>query len=145
MNITPRQHHVLADLGITVWRRRDTPAVASAPVKNSAAEQSVVEVKGEVLLITNSRLDKEQELLLGAMLKSVDLTLEQVSVLSGEQFQQVSLNDMEYKPLLVLGEAVPTDAVPVPFFSCPDLDQMLQHPNLKASAWQVLKQLKAAI
>lgn len=145
MQLTSRQHHILDDLGITVWQRRDKPAVSPAAAEDSSDSGSAsVEVGGELLLITNSRLDGEKQLLLGAMLKSVALTLEQVTVLNGEQFQQVSAQDLEQKPVLVLGEAVAADAAPAPFYACPELDQMLQQPRLKASAWQVLKQLKTA-
>lgn len=143
MQLTSRQHQVLDDLGITVWKRRETSAVKSASVEMEIQPEATVDISGALLLVmADTELNDDKQRLLGAMLKSVALTLEQVSLVDASEFAQLSAQLMTDKLVLLIGNVA--EPVSQRCYSCPDLDQMLQQPELKATAWQALKQLKTA-
>jgi DNA polymerase III psi subunit len=145
MHISTRQHQILADLGITVWQRRDEQPAWPAE-ENSIADtvpSDDIEINGAlVVVMADIDLDEVKQRLLSAMLKSVGLALEQVTVLSRAQFDKQSVEEWQDIPMLMFGDTVSTEVAASSAYTCPDLQSMLQDPMLKASAWRTLKQLR---
>ena len=144
--LTNRQHSVLADIGISVWQRRQQ---AQPVAQKTASSASVVESAEPVIntadamlsVIVDEALDDSKQLLLGAMLKAVGLTSDQVATLNSQQFSAQSDSN---KPLLILGD-VPLSEIQAQPYRCPGLDEMLQQPQRKANAWQTLQKLKLVL
>lgn len=145
MDLTARQYQVLDDLGISVWQRRNRSPAAPASVGIQPVDTVSADVSGIMLLVmADTELNDDKQRLLGAMLKSVNLTLEQVSVIERSAFARLSAEALIGKPVLLMGDVSPAELAAQRCYTCPDLEQMLQQPELKASAWQALKQLKTA-
>ncbi len=145
MELTSRQHQVLNNLGVTVWQRRDKPVVAPASPESEqhAADAASVDVSGVLLLVmADTQLNDEKQRLLGAMLKSIALTWDQVSLIDRSAITHLSAQTLADKPALLMGDIKTSESLAQHSYSCPDLEQMLKQPELKASAWQTLKQLK---
>ena len=159
MALSARQHNLLAEMGIPVWVRREPatqPAeqLEQAPQKTSvvpepqpmATDSSVtkaIQIEGELLVVVAGLpLQQQEQLLLGAMLKAVSLTPEQVTTLTSEQFARVDAEKIATKPCLLFGE--PSNAQHEQHITIASLSDMLNNPMLKARAWQALKQLSKA-
>jgi DNA polymerase III psi subunit len=139
MMLTKRQHSVLADIGISVWQRRQQ---AQPVAQNTASAEPVINTADAMLLvIVDEALDDSKQLLLGAMLKAVGLTSDQVATLNS---QQLSAQSDSNKPLLILGD-MPLPEIQAQPHRCPGLDEMLQQAQRKAHAWQTLQKLKLVL
>lgn len=149
MMLTNRQHAVLADLGISVWQRRQQAVSVSENTPSPAtltdsAMPAINTADAMLLVIVDKPLEGNKQLLLGAILKAVGLTPEMVATLSSQEFEQIS-SQQERKPMLIFGDAAEREAADPHSYVCPGLEEMLQQPQRKAHAWQTLQKLKLVL
>lgn len=162
MNLSERQQRILADMGIPLWARRtgqtaERPVDIDAPISPAtpAKDESIELMTELVVVMADTDLNAEQERLFNAMLKVIALTREQVSLIDVDSFSHLDSDALRGKSILLLGLAVAEKMLPeadlhqprieeadkVRRIACFSLDDMLQQPLLKASAWQALQQI----
>jgi DNA polymerase III psi subunit len=143
MALTQRQHAVLAEMGIPVWERREQPATlqtqATQPGSNTTLEtQGNIEIvlKGRcVVVVPDLPLTDAEQNLLAAMLRTIALPVEQVDLVDDATYQRLRSESPESKIVWSIGASQQS-----PFY-CDSLKRLLEEPQRKAMAWQVLKQL----
>lgn len=163
MNLSSRQHRILADMGISVWARRSSqtePVVPVREVQPSVQETPAVELNADVVIVmADTRLGQDQERLLDAMLKAVSLNRTVINLLDLETFSSLNTDALAGKTMFLLGNDVAETLLPGSNLHRPQMTQdargqwiasfslsdLLENPVLKAAAWQALKQLKMAL
>lgn len=163
MNLSSRQHRILADMGISVWARRSSQTEPVAPVQEvqpSVKETQAVELNADVVIVTaETKLGQDQERLLDAMLKAVSLNRTVINLLDLETFSSLNTDALAGKTIFLLGNDVAERLLPGSNLHQPQMTQdargqwiasfslsdLLENPVLKAAAWQALKQLKMAL
>ncbi|GEM_PF-1604660 len=163
MQLSTSQQRILADMGIELWalRRPEAPSPKQPVVRATVdSEQTTIDIAAHIALVVvteTSTLSEAAQRLFAAMLKAVALKPGQVMTVNSSEFKQINTVGLAGKSVLLLGSTVTEQIMPdltldkpeavsqyrAQFSASYSLEELLQQPSRKASAWQALKQLKS--
>lgn len=159
MQLESRQLAMLVEMGIPVWELRTEQSVDILPV----AELTVPVLNENLLqrdwfiLVEQQIMNEQEQRLLYAMLSTIDVTRQQINIVTLEQLPQIEQVPAKGKLLFVLGstnlqlllggdssrgevhQTLSSGVVTVVSFS---LKELLESPERKVLAWQDLQLAK---
>jgi len=159
MQLEPRQLSTLEEMGIPVWELRNQLISSTSAIAVELDEQ---QLNANVYIIFDGENHTEQkQQLLVAMMAAIDINT--TAVIRPDQFQSLKSQPLKNKLLFVFGKRFhshflseqTTDDMKVGVHSLKeselnvvfidDLSELIQRPETKQLAWQVLKNAKATI
>lgn len=159
MDLTPRQLSSLDEMGIPVWVLRskiasEASSAADAVITSQKPSEQLLRCTWVVLVDKNHH--EQAQRLLHAMLSSIAVIPEQVSLISSEQLPQLQQIEVQGKVLLVLGDDLlertlnrgvihQTQSVEINTVLSFSLDELLAQPEKKAEVWQDLQLAQSAL
>jgi DNA polymerase III psi subunit len=159
MQLEPRQLSTLEEMGIPVWELRNQLISSTSAIAVELDEQ---QVNANVYIVHDSENHTEQkQQILTAMLAAIDIDINTTAAIRPEQFQFLKSQPLENKLLFVFGKRFRSDFLSkqkpddlkaevhslkgselnVVFMD--DLSELIQHPETKQFAWQILKNAKS--
>jgi len=161
MQLEPRQLSTLEEMGIPVWELRNQLISSTSAI---AVELDDQQVNANVYLIFDGENHTEQkQQLLVAMMAAIDININTTAVIRADQFQSLKSQPLKNKLLFVFGKRFhshflseqTTDDMKAGVHSLKeselnvvfidDLSELIQRPESKQLAWQVLKNTKVII
>jgi len=159
MQLEPRQLSTLEEMGIPVWELRNQLISSTSAIAVELDEQ---QLNANVYIIFDGENHTEQkQQLLVAMMAAIDINT--TAVIRPDQFQSLKSQPLKNKLLFVFGKRFhshfvseqTTEDMKVGVHSLKeselnvvfidDLSELIQRPETKQLAWQVLKNAKATI
>lgn len=158
MQLEPRQLSTLEEMGIPVWELRNQLISSSSAI---AIELDDQQINANIYIVHDSENHTEQkQQLLVAMMAAIEVNINTTAVIRPDQFQSLKFQPLENKLLFVFGKRFrsnflleqTTDEIKaevqkiqkpqlnVVFID--DLSELIQRPESKQLAWQVLKNAK---
>ena len=157
MELNSRQLSSLNEMGIPVWKLRSqvsNDVIVDTVIASQEPSEQLLRCTWVVMVDKNHH--EQAQKLLHAMLSSIAVSPDQVSLISFEQLPQLQHIEGQGKVLLVLGEEISdpalsrgaihqTQAISINTVLSFSLDELLAEPEKKAEAWHDLQLAQSAL
>lgn len=145
MELTTEQFSVLSQMGIPVWELRVNNNEVVETVTTPADTYAEIDLSASYwLVLPQSDLTHEEQRLLTAMLKAIDLQMTEVAILNKEQVSVMPPSLVTNKRVLFLGLEIINEfgGDKAEMIATYTLKQLLADSSLKAHVWQALKRFR---
>lgn len=155
MQLNSRQLSILDQIGIPVWELRGQNVGSSLQEREVLTGETKIQCQQSwIVVVEKIEANSAKQSLLYAMLKAINVSYDDVAVITSNEYPMLDLDATNNKLVLVLGRAALSciDGISESFEHCRGkihqtdidtvvsygLDELLNNPHKKAAVWQDL-------